>query len=824
MTLSSPPALRAWIVVPFAAIGFLFWSDAVRLEHVQYVTGLAHETPKIDPASPTGYAEGVRELIVPTHNNDTYEWIAQTQQMFARGEWRVRHIDYENAPLGRQVDAPSPYRWWLGGLAWIDHLISGRPLGSAVEHAALYADPLLHGLLVIGASMFVAWQMEGMAAALLALGLVAVFPFGSGFIPGAPDDHGLIMAVVLCSVLPLLAGFNCLAIASTAGDRDASILVRSRVKRWFVLGGVLGGVGCWLSISSELPVLGGMCIGALLAAWVVRSGGESSHADARDVPPWRAWAVSGAITNLVAYVLEFAPGHLWSWDLRVGHPLYSLVWLGAGEVLTRLAPWIQRAGRTWRRRDTVMVALGLAAVALLPLVMWRMKQPGFNAAELTSGRLSKLADGMAAGSLWSWMVRDGFTSRVNLTLLPALLVVPAVALLFWRRGAPMLRAAVALALGPVIVALGYAGSRLSWWNLADGTLLALLVAASALVANAGIRRAMSWAWAGAMASILLPGLLLLVPPRSITARHSLNESEVFGLIERDLARWIESHADANQAVILAPNNVTSTLVYYGGMRGLGTLSWGNRDGLQAAIRIASASTPEEARELIDKRGITHIVAPSWDPYLDVYARMGMGQLEGTFLARLHNWNLPPWLRPMPYRLPTIPGFKRESITVLEVVENQQDAAALSWIAEYFIELGDREKAAAVGQSLRRFPADIGAWIARAEVAVAIGDDDGLAGAMKILLPRLKAKRDRGILWERRVGLAAVLAHEKEMDLAKAQVTHCLASIDAAKVRALPSGMLYRLLYLAKAFGTGITDPKLQQLALDLVPPDLRSRL
>jgi len=307
-------------------------------------------------------------------------------------------------------------------------------------------------------------------------------------------------------------------------------------------------------------------------------------------------------------------------------------------------------------------------------------------------------------------------------------------------------------------------------------------------------------------------------------KNAVNETEFMGLIERDLAQFLAKHAGPDGAVVLAPPNQTTPFYFYGGLRGLGTLSWENQAGLGVAVRIVSASTPEEAQELIDRRGITHIVIPSWDSYLDEYARMGMGQVEGTFLERLHQWRLPPWLRPVPYQLPVIGGFEGQSITILQVVEEQDDPVATSRIAEYFIEMGDLDHAASVGQVLRRYPADFGAWVARAQVEIARGDDAGLAGSLKVLLPRIKAGGDRVLPWDRRVALAVVLAQVKEADLAREQVRRCIAAMDDAKLRSLSTGPLYRLLVLARAFGFSIRDPKLHDLALSLLPDDMRARL
>src|SRR5207342_3356262 len=111
--------------------------DVARVQRVDFISGLAEPPVLSEAASPTGYAAGLRRLIVPEHNNESYQWIAQTQQMLAHGEARVRHVDYDNAPFGREVRTPSLYRWWLGLVAWCDQIFSGRPLGQAVERAAV---------------------------------------------------------------------------------------------------------------------------------------------------------------------------------------------------------------------------------------------------------------------------------------------------------------------------------------------------------------------------------------------------------------------------------------------------------------------------------------------------------------------------------------------------------------------------------------------------------------------------------------------------------------------------------------------------------------
>jgi hypothetical protein len=242
------------------------------------------------------------------------------------------------------------------------------------------------------------------------------------------------------------------------------------------------------------------------------------------------------------------------------------------------------------------------------------------------------------------------------------------------------------------------------------------------------------------------------------------------------------------------------------------------------VRILSATTPEEAQELIGLHGVTHLIIPSWDPFMDAYAQIGSGQLAGTFLERLHQWNLPRWIKPVPYLVPTIAGFEGQSAIVLEVVDEQDDATALSRIAEYFVDMGQLELAAKAAGGLRRFPADLGALLARAQVQTATSENDEFARTVDLLIRRISAGADRDLQWDQRVGLAIVLAQAHHVELARPQLKECLGEVDAEKLRSLSTTLLYRFQVLSKALNLGITDPSLKSLSLDLLPPDLRARV
>jgi len=794
--LSRLPA-RSWWLIPFCAVVFVGWTSYERARRVAYVTNTDREEAKVDATSPTGYAGGKRWLIVPEHNNRSYQWMAETQQMLAQGDWRVRHVDYENAPLGRAVHSASPYRWWLGLLAWCDHAVSGQPTGAAVERAAFWANPLLHVLLILGTTVFVARQFGAWPAALLAVGLATLFPFAGEFLPGMPDDQGLTRACALWSVLPLLAR-----------GHPAHPL--------HLIAGVAGGFGLWISATSQAPILAGIALGGILAAWLAPKPAKPDPAGGLISSPWRTWALAGATTSLAAYLIEYFPAHM-ELRLQVNHPLFGLAWLGLGELLAQVEAWFKRGRQSWSWRGAGRLVLAVAAIAALPAALRSAGAATWLSGDPAAFRLSWLPNGVLAKNFSAWFARDGLTGPLVATCLPLLLLGPAVGLFFRRQIDRGVRPVLAIALGPILVALVLACLQLRWWSLSDSLLLALMVA----VTTDSSRRRL---WSGFVGLVLLPGLVQLMPPRGAGRNIEFTRLEVEGLIERTLAHWIADHAGPGGAVVLLPPDRTTSWCFHGGLRGLGTANWENRDGLAATVRIVTATTADEAQALISQRGITHLILPSWDSDLDEFARWSLSNPEDGFIMALHHWALPPWLRPVPYNLPVIAGFEGQSVVILEVTEESSRVAAIGRLAEYFIETNQPGLAASTVPALQRFPTDLGVLVALAQVEKIRGNAEGYTKAFSAILASLASGFDRTLAWDRRVSLAVVLAQGDRHDLAREQVRRCLEKLDATRLRSLTTGAQFRLLLLCKAFGLQFPDPSLQESAKKLLPPELRARL
>lgn len=819
-----------WTVAPVCAVAFLLWLASVRIDRIAHVSAQSDwsvDVPAEDSSSLTGYAGGTRRHIVPGPNQPSYDWIAQTQQMLASRTWRLHHVDTDNAPFGCEVHAASPYRWWLGLIATIDHVLSGKPLGVSVERAALVADPLLQLLLLITASLFVGRQLGGFAGAVMAIGIAAMFPFAAGFVPGAPSSLGLAEACGFWSLLLLLPALRPGAAAARASCR------------WFAAG-VAGACALWIRPLVGVTFVGGVALGGLLTALLERRSSAPP-------PPWRAWAAGGAATILAAYLIEYFPAAMDPARLEVIHPLYGLAWLAAGEVLVAVASLVSlgsggpafsgsvgaylgaplgAANDAPTRRRKITAATS-AVVFIGACAVFAMRESGFWNTDPLASQLTGLGDGVAAASLSDWLRRDGLGRAALATLLPAAAILTGLAVMWRRRHADGWTRGAAILGGGATVALVVASLQLRAWTTCDAVLIVMMsVLAGSLTTRSAAARLLTVA---VLAMALLPGLLQLLPDPRARGSAELTPAEVRAVIHRDLAHWLALRAGDSHAIALASPELTTALTFHGGLRGIGTLRWENREGFLAAARIASATSMDEALTLLQRRNVRYLVAPTWDASLDGYVTLGLNAAPGSALhekslvASLRRWALPPWLRPVPYSLPPIAGYEGEAVRVFEVQE-QQEPLASSRLAEYFVETEQLELAAGVREKLLRYPANIGALVARAQVEHARGDTAAFARTLEALTRALERTGDRRLPWERRVNLAVVLAQAKQMSQAREQLERCLAEINATELRTLTTGALFRLLALCKLFKVEIGDPQLRELAHALLPPELRQRL
>ena len=812
-----------WIAALAAALVYVAVDSAARIRHLlalEHSYGVQVAAPVPDEHSPTGYALGRRTLVEPGNTADTYHWVMQTQEMLAGGAWRLHRVDYDNAPEGRPMHWASPPRWGLALLAELDHGISGRALGAAAEQAVLYANPLVLAVFLVAAIPRLARRFGSAGAAFLAVGTVACYPFYLNFIAGDAEHQGAAEVCALLTVVGLLGGA-----AGWVGPRqpDAEpgrLPSEAAARGWFLASAVAGAVGLWLSTASEAPVLAATGLGALASLALTRRRPGPAGGTFRP-ELWRLWGLAGCGTSLAAYAIEYFPAQM-GWRLEVNHPLYGLAWLGGGELICQLGRLWVPGGPEGRRPNRLLAAGAAGLVGLLPAVLVVFRRRTFWVADPFLWRLHTVFIAEFRSMRWD-LAHSDWNFAAIARLLPLLLSLPPLLFLCRRGTAPFWRAQLALAVVPAGFEFALAAQQLRWWGLASGLALATLLPLFELLAvQLPGRRARIWMLG--CAALLLPGAvnaLALVPRES-----SFSAPNLQALADRDLAHWLRLRAGDEPVMVLSTPNTTTSLVYDGSLRGLGTLYWENRDGLEAAAEIFAAPSPEAAHALILRRHITHIVLVSWDPFVIPYVDLARGLpagapwAPGSFAdALLGGTPLPSWLRPIPYPLPVNSVFRNERVWLFEVTDPQQPDEILVRNAAFEMEMGRPEAAADLLPALRA----LGSSLPALAELVRIEGQRSDAAAVEIALERIAAlgTPPAALAPDDQVRLVVALAIGGRLDAARRELERCLEGMDEHSLRRLTAGTLSDLLSSCEHLGVTFPDPALRALAAQLLPPKLR---
>ncbi|HVS54080.1 MAG TPA: hypothetical protein VHD62_17120 [Opitutaceae bacterium] len=783
-------------------LGFVMWDALARSRHILDLSehyGVTVDAPRADPKSPTGYEGGRRSLVLPEIGEDTAHWMMQTQAMIARGEGRVRSVDYDNAPRGREVHWAAPLHWCLAAVAWADRAVTGHSPGVAVERATLIFGPAMFALMLLTIGPLLARRFSLAAALLFALGAVAVFPFYTDFLPGRTDHHVL---ANLCSLLTVLL----LAVAAEARDLGAA-------RRWCAGSAIAGGVGMWISAATLIPVLIGIGLGALAASWLGRRAPEKI-AWLRVPELWRWWGGAGAAVSLVAWLVEYFPSHL-ALRLEVNHPLHAAAWLGGGELL-RLAIGAMARERSARTRRDVALGVGGALLLVLPvLVVMFAGEKTFAIADPFLLRLHTRYIAEFQGVVRLLAVK-GFGETWIETCLPLLLLLPPIVALLRRATPDEARAEIALVLAPALVGAAMSVNELRWLGLA----FALSVPALAVF----FRRIAAPRWFLICGLALAPGAVSAV--RRALATDEFTPEEVQHLVERDVAHWLRLRSGGERVVVAGAPSSTTALIAFGGVTGVGTLYWENAEGLRHAGEFFAAPSADAAHELARRFGLTHIVLFSWDAFELPLAKEFRGLAPEAplpadiFVANLLRAAVPPaWLRAVPFKLPDNAALAGQQVRIWEIVREQTAAEAAAHAANYYLELGQPQVAAQLEPELTRSDDRLAAAVMRAALASRRRDAAAFSAALSRVQSQLAQADELGL--DDRVHLVVVLVVGQQLELARAQLRAGVTAMNERELRRLTPGTLSDLLALSEALAVEWPDAKLRRLAEQLVPPSRR---
>lgn len=791
------------------AVGAFGLATMRRIERVEAATRSptwSADAAVRDPSSPTGYAKGQRALIVPGQHAPSFRWIIEAQLAADAGKLRLRHVDYDARPDGREIRRTAPYRWWLIGVGWVHALFHGDSLGYGIERGALYADPLLYILCLAAGAGFTARYLSRLGAAAFAAAGACLFPLAAGFQPGAPDPHALAWVLALGSVLPLLF-------------RPERVAPGRRAP--FVAAGVLGGLALWTDAASQGPVLLATALGGV--AWELLRARDRTAA--ATPAPWRAWAAAGGLTALAASLFEFAPDHF-SWSLEAVHPLHAAIWWGCGELLHACS----LAGRSgiapMSHLARARLALGAAAVLTWPLVAWLGDGAGILASDLHARLLANHPAGSLAADLSVWYNRPGGGGAKFALLLPCFLLFAVGLRLLQARLAPEERGrhAFALVATLVLVALGFV--QLRTWNAAD--LLALV--AIATLFGAGDAKAPRWRLGfAALLLACIPGYMVALPAGDAASEtRQLAPQDGPALVARDFAYWLAARSGSGPVVLFSSPVFSDAAAFYGGFGVTVSSDSDNRAGHLAAVRIASADTGDEVALLLDARGVTHLALPLWDPAIEQLVRLGAGVPPGeplphsAFAVCLRDWDVPPAMRPMNYLVPAETGLQGFDLRVFARQADQEPDLALSRLADIFLERGQLMEAESVAQALTSYTRSVPALTAVARVSLALRDHARMETTIEALLPHLARRTARNLPADRRASLAALLVHARRPEAAREQLEACLQGLDEEGLRTFTAAGVMQLLAASRALTVPMA-PGLEAVAMKLIPPSARAR-
>jgi hypothetical protein len=590
---------------------------------------------------------------------DGQMWVRHSLAMAESGAWRLRSSEIDNAPEGRPIYWNSAWALWLSACGRMRMAFTHESLPTAIETASLWANvPLFLAVLTL-ASGWIWIRWGGAAGALAALALAGHRKFYEGFYPGYCDHHGLISASVLGVVLGALLGGAGWWRKGAGPGFSPLPQSEAEVMRAVTISAICGAMGLWVSAASLVVTIAFTGIAVLMASSCFIQGGDEVMVC---VPrAWRRWGRVGAVLSLGFYLLENFPDRL-GMRMEANHPLYSLAWWGAGEVIAAVLAW-RFEKRSWKWLAPRLVGWG-AVVMIAPGVVWLRGTKVFVPMDPFLGRIHKSIHEFEP--LWTAISRAGWRPYVDQLFLSSLILVLLVVWLMSKP--PQSQRVVGVLIGSMAIAataLGWLQNR--WLLTASGAQIVLSLFLSLALMT---RLRSGWRVAGI---IVIGGLMYAPGPWTLISERLLVErvrdvqlGETVQLIYRDIAGvLLKAGADA-RSIVLANPNASVGVGYYGRLRTVGTLYWENRDGLRTAAEIFRARDGAEAAAHIHMRGITHVVMISPYDFLSEYrqalraSQLSTNPGSGFGDQLLNQHRIPVWLRPLEYQVPPplVPlGFK-----------------------------------------------------------------------------------------------------------------------------------------------------------------------
>lgn len=595
-----PRSRRLWLAAAWIAVAIVvvFHSAAVR----DYVVLL-------DSMGRAGGAATPLSRPCPTVFADTQMWVRHALTLVETDAWRIRYTDTDNAPFGREVHWNSGFAWLIAAQGWVRHLFTGESMPAAIERAlAWFNVPLLLALVAL-MSAWTARRAGATAGVFVAVAMVSMPDFYSGFAPNYADHHGVLAVANFAVVL----GAFFMGGGWWRTSPTGSVLLpasRDAARAGAIFSALAGAIGIWVSAPSVLPAIAFVGLAGVLSAWWHGRARQDEDA-VFDGDLWRMWGRVGAIACAGFYLLEYAPSHL-GWRLEVNHPLYALAWWGGGELVARLAEW--RVGATRPRAGWQLVAaVGAIAAPLGVIIVAGTKVFVFRDPFL-QGLSARVVEGLALPEA----VRQ---SGWSITVLPRLpwvvggFVIPLALASIGRRRDRRQLAFVALTCAAFV---SMAFIQIRFFMNAGGAQICGIVAALTVLSQSWSAR---WRAGLFLIAAAIPfGLLIdfVRDGRAQLQRKEITKLDALQPLYRDIAARLRQDRPQGDIVLLTNPDASTAIGYYGRLKTIGTLFWECLDGVKAAAQMSATTTMDQARARLSARGVTHVAVISENSFVREY--------------------------------------------------------------------------------------------------------------------------------------------------------------------------------------------------------------
>ena len=604
----------------------------------------------------------------PADYADAYTWTRLAVAAEEGAPWQTRWTNIDNAPYGREVHWNSLLVHLIAGAGRLRRAVTGEPLPRATEGALAWFNVPVFLAVAIFFSWWIAARLGAAAGVLIAFGMVGHRWFFDGFAPNYVDHHGLLAAASFGTVLGAAlmgAGWR----APDEEDQIAELLPESArdARAAAILSAVSGAFGLWISAASVVPTIAFVGIAIVVVGWFADS--ESSAVfDGRMV---RLWGAVGCAGSLAAYLAEYAPFHF-SMHLEVNHPLYAFAWLGGAELAASIVEWRVGAKRLAGWRVSIAAALVIAPAVVVLAAGPSVFAPLSPTLERTHAHIME------------FLSLPAFIRTYGVSMLPRfaigfVLTIPAL----WFVVRPGSSAVLRFASIVTLLSAALACWEVRWWLTASGPELALLLMI-VVATTAAWRSRVRWLVVAVISGIFAEqALARVLTTRAAVENRAVTEADALQPMYRDAAVVIRRSEPSARVVLLSSPNASTAISYFGGFQSLASLYWENAAGLQAAAAIMAAATDDEARELIEKRGVTHVALVSADNFTATYLKMARPASRGDDATRtfgyrlLYGRDVPRWLKPLPFR-PRFPSADTTNRALLFQVVPDQTDLELAW--------------------------------------------------------------------------------------------------------------------------------------------------